>query len=259
MFTKGDEYEQFMGRWSRLLAPRLLDFIELPKGSIVLDVGCGTGSLSRAILERSTENSVIGIDPNPQFIEYAQQTVADDRASFNVGSADLIEQPNNRFDASLSMLVLNFVPDPMAAVHEMSRVTRANGIVGAATWDYPGRMEMLRVFWDEAAAIDPIAGTQREHNQPLSTQDSLPRLWDECGLKNIESGSLEIEMHFESFEEYWSPFLQGQGPAGAYLTNCSDTTRDRLRENLHKRLQTNNGSIDLVARAWAVKGVARNV
>ncbi|MDQ2985682.1 MAG: class I SAM-dependent methyltransferase [Armatimonadota bacterium] len=258
MFSESEAYDRFMGRWSRKLAVAFLDFVKLGDQDRVLEIGSGTGSLSRAILERISGGSVTGIDPSPHFVEHVRATVSDDRATFHLGSADHIEQPDDYFDATLSMLVLNFVPDAPAAAREMARVTRSGGVVAAAVWDYVGEMQMLRFFWEEAARLDPELQRDDERHQRLSGEGDLAQLWRDVGFIDIESAPLQIEMRFDSFDDYWQPFLGGQGPAGAYVASLSDSARSSLADNLRVRLQSAHGEVRLTARSWAVKGFVAN-
>src|SRR5262249_43358899 len=162
--------------------------------------------------------------------------------------------PDDQFDRTLSLLVLNFVPDPSAAAAEMIRVTRAGGVVAAAVWDYADGMRMLREFWDAAVALHPGAAPRDEGHMPMCRSGELAALWEMRGLRNIEEGALSIEMRYASFDDYWQPFLSGQGPAGAYTASLSAIERDALRQRLLERLD-GDGAITLAARAWAVRGV----
>ena len=153
------------------------------------------------------------------------------------------------------MLVLNFVPDTAAAVREMIRVTRPNGVVAAAVWDYGDGMQMLRVFWDEAVALDPAAAGRDERHMPLSGRGELSAFWRDIGLRTVEEAPLTVDMAFASFDDFWQPFLHGQGPAGAYASSLPEPARDELRATLRARLVGADSGFTLAARAWAVRGV----
>ena len=154
----------------------------------------------------------------------------------------------------LSLLVLNFVPDPGAAVREMIRVTRPGGVVAAAVWNYASGMQMLREFWDAAVALDPAAAPRDERHTPLCGYGELAELLKLNGLLNVEQRELSIEMRFASFDDYWQPFLAGQGPAGAYTVSLSDAARNALEDKLRER-RDSGGALTLRARAWAARGV----
>ncbi len=254
MFFAGDAYERFMGRWSRRLAPLLIDFGEVGAGQAVLDVGSGTGALTRAALDVPGVR-VTGVDPAPHYIDYARDHVDDARVRFVLADARTLPFPDSTFDRALSLLVLNFVPDPGRALREMVRVTRPGGVVAAAVWDYGHGMEMLRAFWDEAVALSPDAPDER--GMPLSRDGELAALWRLHGLDNIEETPLDIEMAFTSFDDYWQGFLGGQGPAGAFTAALTDPQRETLRTRLRDRLSPSEEGFTLRATAWAARGAIR--
>lgn len=254
MFSESDGYELFMGRWSRRLAPLFVDFAGVGTGDDVLDVGCGTGALTFAAATVPSVR-VVGVDPSSQFVSAAQRAGDGDRVRFQVGDASALPFPSAGFDRTLSLLVLNFVPDTAAAVREMIRVTRPNGVVAAAVWDYGDGMQMLRVFWDEAVALDPAAAGRDERHMPLSGRGELSAFWRDIGLRNVEEAPLTVDMAFASFDDFWQPFLHGQGPAGAYASSLPEPARDELRATLRARLVGADSGFTLAARAWAVRGV----
>ena len=253
---EGGPYERYVGRWSRRVAPELLESLGVPPGKRWLDVGCGTGALTEAILETAAPREVVGIDPSGGFVEYARGHVRDGRARFL--SADARELPfaDGAFDAVVSALVLNFVPEPERAVAEMARVTAAAGAVGAYVWDYADAMEVIRRFWEAAAALDPDAAELDEGRRfPLCRPEPLEQLFRGAGLRDVEVRPIDAAARFVDFEDYWLPFLGGQGPAGAYAVALPDERRAELREALREALPFEpDGSIRLVARAWAVRG-----
>lgn len=251
MFSEGDSYEQFMGRWSRLLAPLFVDFAQVGADDAVLDVGSGTGALSLAVAVVGSAQ-VTGIERSESYVRHARRHAASDRVRFQVGDATALPFADNTFDRSLSMLVLNFVPDPAVALDQMIRVTRPGGVVAAAVWDYGDGMGMLRMFWDAAVALNPDAEPRDERHMPLCSRGALAEPWRDHGLHGLDEQALTIEMAFTSFEDYWQPFLLGQGPAGAYVTSLSESDRHALQSRLHLRWAD---GLSLTARAWAVRGV----
>lgn len=257
MFSESDAYERFMGRWSRRLAEGFVGFVGVGDGETVLDVGSGTGSLSAAILQKTGTTRVIGIDPSREYVAAAARRVGGGRAVFEVGDAQKLRYGDASFDRTLSLLVVNFIPDRDAALREMVRVTRPGGVVSAAVWDYGGGMEMLRIFWDEAVALDPAAEPRDERHMPLSRAGALGAFWTKHGLRDVVEMPLEIAQDFASFDDYWRPFLDGQGPAGAYAVGLDEAGRTRLEARLRQRLLGGrpDGPIALTARAWAVRGV----
>lgn len=258
MFTASDAYERFMGRWSRQLAPRLLTFTGLEDGDAVLDIGSGTGAMADAVVAASTSATVVGIDPSPAYVDAATFRRRSDRATFEVGDGQEMRFASDRFNRTVSLFAMNFIPDPRKALDEMVRVTRHGGTIAAAVWDYGDGMEMLRHFWDEAVAHNPSAAARDERHMPLSASGELAALWRAHGLIQVVEEPLVIEMAFSSFDDFWSPFREGQGPAGAYVTSLSADQCGQLEARLRERLSTDpSGALRLRARAWAVRGVVR--
>ena len=253
---EGGPYERYVGRWSRRVAPELLGSLGVPSGKGWLDVGCGTGALTEAILEAAAPREVVGVDPSGAYVEYARAHVPDGRARFLAAEARELPFADGAFDASVSALVLNFVPEPERAVAEMARVTAAGGAVGAYVWDYAEGMEVIRRFWDAAVALDPDAAELDEGRRfPLCRPEPLEQLFRGAGLRDVEVRPIDAPARFIDFEDYWVPFLGGQGPAGTYAVALTDERRAELREALRAALPFDpDGSIRLVARAWAVRG-----
>jgi SAM-dependent methyltransferase len=256
MFSAGDAYEGFMGRWSRDLAPLFVRFAGVRDGDAVLDVGSGTGALSAAVALAAPSSRIVGIDPAAPYVAFAQAREAGDFVRFEVGDAQHLRFADETFDRTLSLLNLNFIPDPSKALNEMIRVTRSGGTVAAAVWDYGRGMEMLRVFWDEAVALSPDADPKDERHMSFSRSGELATLWRTHHLENVVETPIAIQTRFTSFEDYWSPFMRQQGPAGAYVASLAPGAVDELRSRLGRRLIAghSDGPIVMEARAWAVRG-----
>ena len=257
MFSVGHAYDVFMGRWSARLAPVLVQFAGVIDGEDVLDVGSGTGSLTAAVAAVAPTSRVVGIDRSEPYVALARARHASPRLQFAVGDAQRLPFDEASFDRTLSSLIVNFIPDPDAAVREMIRVTRPGGTVAAAVWDYGAGMEMLRVFWEEAIALNPDRDAKDERHMPLSRNGDLAAAWRTHGLQNVSDEALTIETTFSSFDDFWLPFLERQGPAGAYVATLADPDRERLRRRLRTRLigEGPDRPIALRARAWATRGV----
>lgn len=259
MWADADAYERYIGRWSRLVAVEFLEWLGVPARAAWLDVGCGSGALSKAILASCEPTSVLGIDPSPAFVGAAHQSTSDPRARFVVAGADQVPAADGEFDAAVSGLVLNFVPDVPAALAEMRRVTKAGGVIAAYVWDYAGRMDLLRVFWDAATALDPAAGDLDEGRRfPICRPEALEAVFSEAGLDEVTVQAIDVPTVFEDFEAYWSPFLGAVGPAPAYVAALEPEARERLREQIRVSLPVEpDGSIHLIARAWGVRATCR--
>ena len=256
-WANGTAYELYVGRWSRLVAREFLRWLAVPPQACWLDVGCGTGALSQTILEIASPRSVLGVDPSEGFLALAREQLGDARAQFLQGDATSLPAAEGAFDVVISGLVLNFVPRPGQALRKMVRVVRTGGSVAAYVWDYAGQMQLLRSFWDAAVTLDPAARTLDEGVRfPLCQPEPLRRLFLVAGLAQVEVRSIDIPTVFRDFDDYWSPFLGGQGPAPGYALSLSLERRAALRDRLRATLPVQaDGSIQLTARAWAVRGV----
>jgi len=253
-WERGDPYEEYVGRWSRRVAPRFLSWLNVPGRRRWLDVGCGTGALGAAILDQCSPMSVAGVEPSQGFLEKAKEQLAG-RMLLRRGSAAEIPLQDAAVDVTVSGLVLNFVPDARAALREMARVTVAGGTIGAYVWDYAEKMELMRQFWDAAVELDPGAAKLDEGARfPVCRPDALTALFAAAGLGGIEVTAIDVTTTFASFEDYWRPFLGGQGPAPSYAISLEETARERLRDRIRARIPLQaDGSISLTARAWAVR------
>ena len=255
VWAAGDLYEPYVGRWSRLVARGFLGWIGVPPGRDWLDVGCGTGALSQTILQNAEPRTVRCIDPSAGFIEYARARTPDARASFAVGDAQSLPVEPESCDAAVAGLVLNFVPRPALAVTQMARAVRPGGVVAAYVWDYAGKMELMRYFWDAAVSLDAKAFDLDEGRRfPVCAPGPLAELFGDGGLPEVQVRAIDIPTRFRDFDDYWSPFLGGQAPAPGYCMSLSDERRAALREHIRSRLPVDaDGSITLIARAWAVR------
>jgi SAM-dependent methyltransferase len=228
----------------------------VPANARWLDVGCGTGALSETILERAAPREVVGVDAAAPFVGFAQRRLRDPRAEIRLGDAMALPCDDAEFDAAVAGLVLNFVPDPAQAVREMKRAVRRGGTVAVYVWDYAGEMQLMRRFWDAAGLLDPAARDLDEGQRfPICQPDRLLALWQDSGLVNTAVRAIDIPTVFRDFDDYWMPFLGGQGPAPGYCVSLSEAERGALREHLRATLTAAaDGTIPLQARAFAVRG-----
>jgi trans-aconitate methyltransferase len=248
VWAVGDAYEAYVGRWSRRVAEEFVRWLDVQAGQRWLDVGCGTGALTSTVVANADPAKVVGVDPSEGFIATARAQVPG--ATFQVGDAQQLPLPDQSFDVVVSGLALNFVPDASRAAAEFARVAHT---AAAYVWDYAEGMVMMRYFWDAAAAVDPAAADLDEGTRfPLCRPEALTRLWQDAGLDNVTVQPIEVPTVFTDFDDYWTPFLGGQGAAPAYLMSLPEDQRDAIRDLLRKRLPQR--TIELTARAWAVKG-----
>jgi SAM-dependent methyltransferase len=256
VWSAGAAYEPYVGRWSRRVAAEFIAWLSLPVKRRWLDVGCGTGVLTREILHQATPAAVVGLDPSDGFLGYARAHTPAGRVVFQSGDAQRLPYQDGEFDAVVSGLVLNFVPRPEQALAEMKRVLRAGGTAAVYVWDYAGEMQMMRRFWDAAATLDARAVELDEGRRfPICKPETLVALFAACGFVQTKSRTFDVPTVFENFDDYWTPFLGGQGPAPTYVCALSPTQRDALCERLRATLPTeSDGSIRLTARALAVRG-----
>jgi SAM-dependent methyltransferase len=256
IWVAGDAYEAYIGRWSRRVAETFVRRLGAPASRRWLDVGCGTGALTSAVLAAGDPAEVVGVDPSEQFLKTARAGVADPRVTFQTADARSLPFEDDRFDVVVTGLVLNFVPDPALAAAEIARVTAPSGLAAAYVWDLAEGMQLIRHFWDAAGELDPAVPDEGRLFS-LCRPEPLGRLWSEAGFGAVSVEEIKIPTVFTGFDDYWTPFLGGQGPAPAYLMTLPEARRSQLRELLRSRLPTNpDGSIPLSARAWVVRGTA---
>jgi SAM-dependent methyltransferase len=253
-WERGNPYEQYVGRWSRQLAPEFLSWLRIPAGRRWLDVGCGTGALCAAIVDRCSPSSVAGVEPSEGFLNTARENLSG-RVVLHQGSATAIPLDDAAVDVVVSGLVLNFISDLRAALDEMVRVTSSGGTIAAYVWDYAGKMELMRYFWDAAVELNPeVASMDEGIRFSLCVPDSLVAHFASPALSKSEVTEIVIPTPFASFEEYWQPFLGGQGPAPAYAMSLEAAARARMRDHIRARIPVRaDGSISMIARAWAIR------
>jgi SAM-dependent methyltransferase len=248
-----DAYDRFMGRYSRELAPRLIDFAGIEPGARVLDVGCGPGALSERLALVVGPERVSAADPSEMFVSACAERLPG--ADVRRADAEGLPWRHGTFDAALAQLVVNFMRDAYAGVREMRRVVRPRGTVAACTWDYGEGMQMLRAFWDAARALEPDAPDEGRAEARFRRPEELDRLWRAVGLEDVATGPLVVETSYTGFDELWEPLTRGVGPAGSYCASLEPARQEALREELFARLGSPTGPFTLSAKAWAVRGM----
>jgi SAM-dependent methyltransferase len=248
-FTGPVAYDRFMGRYSALLSPQLANLAGVEPGQRALDVGCGPGALTGVLVDRLGAGAVAAVDPSEPFIGAVRERYpgVDARTS----SADDLPFDDDEFDATLAQLVVHFMPDPVAGLAEMARVTRGGGVVTACVWDHGGGQGPLRSFWKAAREIDP--SVDDESHLPGVRQGDLGRIFREGGLREVEESSLTISLEHPSFDEWWEPFTLGVGPAGDFAATLDPTARARLRELCRRFLPP--APFVVTGKAWAARGI----
>jgi SAM-dependent methyltransferase len=262
MWGSGAGYESYVGRWSRLVASQFLTWLDIPSGSRWLDIGCGTGILSQIILDTASPQIVLGVDSSEKYLEFARKQIQDPHIAFCLGDAQALPVKSDAYDAVISGLLLNFVPQPSQVLSEMIRAVRVDGTVAAYVWDYAGHMQLIRYFWDAAVELGGAVALALDEGQrfPLCRPESLRQLFQSPNqLGRAEVRPIEVATIFRNFDDYWYPFLSGQGPAPSYAMSLPEEKRIALRERIRLTLPVSpDGSIHLIARAWAVRGVRLN-
>lgn len=254
-----DKYDGYMGRWSRRLAPLFLDFAGLAAGERVIEVGCGTGSLTFALAARAEIAAVEAIDYEKGFVEAARARNVDPRINIQQGDACDLQFANGAFDRALSMLVLHFVSDPERAIAEMRRVVRPGGVAAATVWDNFGGMPSTRLFWDCAATIEPRAMDRRDAVtiRPMTQPGELRDAFSKMGFLDVTETMLTIRMDFVSFDDYWNPMITGQGTHAEFLASLPETTRQRIESAVRTGYLCgrSDGPRSFSSVAWAVRGM----
>jgi SAM-dependent methyltransferase len=253
VWEAGDSYEAYVGRWSRRVAEIFVPWVGAAPGMRWLDIGCGTGALTAAVLGSEEPAQVLGVDRSVPFLGDARDRAGDRRAAFAAGNAMALPVPDGRFDAVISGLALNFVPDPGRAAGEMARAAAAGGPVAAYVWDYAGGMTMMRHFWTAAREVESGAAAYDESTRfPVCRPDGLGELWRATGLRDVTARRIEVPTRFAGFDDFWRPFLGGQGAAPAYLMSLPGEQRTAIREVLRARLP--DDALAMTAAVWAVRG-----
>jgi ubiquinone/menaquinone biosynthesis C-methylase UbiE len=257
MFEVAEAYEDRMGRWSRQLAPLFVEFVGVRDGEKVLDVGCGTGSLSATLAKVTGASRIVGIDPSNGFVEYARTKVTDPRVTFELGDAQSLPYPDASFDLCMALLAVDHIPDAPKATNEMRRVTKPSGVVATTMWDRSPANELYGCFWDAAEGIDTTTKRPFGRQGSYGSAEALSQLWNGAGLTDIEATDLSMRCQFSSFDELWQRCLNAEGPAGACMERLSADRREALRTVMRQNVLGDgpDESFSLGAKAWAVRGV----
>lgn len=252
-FSDGRAYEQVMGRWSQVAGSTFLDWLNLSQGLTWLDVGCGNGAFTETLIAKNAPSEVTGIDPSEGQIAYARTRFGTKVATFQTANAQHLPFSDNSFDVAVMPLVIIFVPDPLKAVDEMTRVVRSGGTVAAYMWDVSGG----------GLPAEPIRAAMRfmgedEVNLPnhqASREDRMRAVWEQVGLIEIETRVIRIRVDYASFDDFWEINSMPVGPTGTAIAKLSSVKKEELKALLRQRLPTTpDGHISYEPFANAVKG-----
>jgi SAM-dependent methyltransferase len=254
-WTSGEAYDIWMGRWSALLAADFLNWLRLAPAQQWLDVCCGSGILSLAIAQRHSPKQVVALDRSPAQIAFAREHRAHPRVTYSVADAMALPLPAESFDATVSGLGLNFVPDHARALDEFRRITRPGGTVACFVWDYSEGARFIRAFWDAALETNPeSAKFDQGRRFEICKPEVLQKSFAAAHLESPELHPLDIHTRFDHFDDYWKPFQLGQGSAPVYLRSQPAQIQNAIRDRLKSTLTAApDGSITLPARAWAIR------
>lgn len=251
-------YEQLMGRFSRKLALPFIDFAGLADGERIVDVGCGTGSLTFALAEAADLRGIAAVDLSPVFVAEARRRNTDPRIDIEEADACALPFEAGTFDRALSLLVLHFVPEPARAIAEMRRVVRPGGTVAACVWDHFGGLPGMRMFWDTAAMLGAggRAARSRYLFQPMMEEGEMKTAFAAEGLHDVEETALSIRMEYAGFADYFDPIAAGEGPLGKYFGSLDDGGREALELAVRDAYEGGrpDGPRSFAAVAWACRG-----
>ena len=255
-WSRGSAYESYVGRWSRLVAAEFVPWLGVPTGATWIDVGCGTGELTRSILRLAAPSKVVSLDPSAGYLDHARATITDPRVEFRQGNDQHVRSIGITADAVVFGLVLNFVADAVEGLRSAAQVTTPGGLIAAYVWDYADGMTMMRHFWDAAIEEDPTGRNRGESSRfPLCKPEPLEAAFDTAGLSDVVIQPIDVTDSFENFDQFWTPFLSGEGPAPGYLASLPSERQAEVRELVRNRIPIAvDGSITLTCRAWAVRG-----
>ena len=254
-WTSGGDYDRWMGRWSRLLAQAFLQWLDLPPGLRWIDICCGSGVLTEAIVHRNSPAAVQAIDISPDQIQFARRHRSGGNVTFYIANALSLPFADASSDVAVCGLGFNYLPNPSSGLKEFQRVLRPGGHVAIYVWDYESGARFLREFWDAAIAVDPGATAFDQATRfPMCTPKGLRDLAVQARLTAPTVQAIEITTRFTSFDDYWDPILSGQGSAPNYLAMLDAPTQAKIRERLRSALPINStGAIEMPARAWALR------
>ena len=251
-WAAAEAYGPYMGRWSALVACPFIDWLALPRGARWLDVGCGTGAFSELILRRCAPRSIVGIDPSPQQIDYAQKKLPD--VTFQVGDSMDMSFGDSEFDVVASALVFHFIPNRQKAFAEMYRVLKPGGLVGGYTWKRSATADFAPYTAVNRAAKQIGAETVSSATVPEGSEEGMRASLQAAGFRDIAITEIEVSQSFKNFDDYWEVQSLPFSPPGKTIAKLDDAQRARVQALLREMLPAApDGSITYSATALAGK------
>lgn len=247
--VSADAYGRFMGRYSEPLAERFVELVGVRPGQRALDVGCGPGALTAALVPRVGVDAIVAVDPSTTFVAAAAQRFPG--VDVRPAAAEELPFEDASFDVTLAQLVVHFMRDPVAGIAQMARVTKPGGTVAASVWDNAGDGGPLSLFWNAVHDVDPAVGGEA----PLagSREGHLAELFEAAGLHDVRSTELTVDVPYASFEEWWEPYTLGVGPAGGYVAGIDASRRQAVQDRCRARLP--QPPFTVTAKAWVAVAV----
>ena len=244
--VSAEAYGRFMGRFSGPLADELVALVGVAPGQRALDVGCGAGALTDVLVARLGVEAVAAVDPSESFVEVVRR--AHPTMDVRRASAESLPFEDAAYDVVLAQLVVHFMTDPVRGIAEMARVTVPGGTVAASVWDHAGGQGPLAAFWSAVRSLDPAAPD--ESHLPGVVEGHLAELFAQAGLTDLRATSLTVGVEHPTFDDWWTPFTLGVGPAGAYVASLDVAGREALRERC--RTVVPEAPFRTDATAWTV-------
>lgn len=250
-FDAAEDYERFMGRWSRAIGEESLTWFAAPKGASWLDVGCGTGAFSELILKRCAPSAIAGVDPSPEQVDYVRKLLPGH--TFEVSDAATMPFGDNSFDVVASALVIHFIPDRAKAFVEMKRVLKSGGLVGGYTWKRTESSDFA-AYAPVLVAAEKVGGVAlRSATVPEGSVEGMKASLSAAGFIEADAVEIEVSQTYGSFDEYWAAQTLPFSPSGKTVAKLDDAQRAKARDLLRQTLEAADGTVTYSATAIAGK------
>lgn len=244
-----DAYDRFMGRYSTQLAASFADFAGVQAPQRALDVGAGTGALTGELVRRLGEENVAAGEPSADYASTLRTRFPS--ADVRAAPAEKLPWEDGSFDATLAQLVVAFLNDVHQGVRELARVTRPDGVVATCMWEVEG-VEMMNALNEVRRRLTPDWSLAADYRD----EASLRTLFEEAGLRDVETTRLEVSVSYETVDELWEPAIHVGGPGGPAVNSFSPEQLAVGREIFEEALGNPTGRYTLKGRAAAVRGVS---